>query len=132
MAERREPAYLARPGAPPPGTPLCQADEIAEPGAKGFVFGSGAARFEMFIVRRKGRFYGYVNVCPHQFTPLDTFPEQFLSSARDRIICSTHGAEFRIEDGFCISGPCEGRALQPVPLRLAAGTLYIAETEAQG
>jgi nitrite reductase/ring-hydroxylating ferredoxin subunit len=34
------------------------------------------------------------------------------------IVCSAHGARFRIEDGLCTSGPCHGESLEAVPVRL--------------
>jgi nitrite reductase/ring-hydroxylating ferredoxin subunit len=124
MRTRR--SFAERTGAPPPGTPLCPLDAIAEPGAKGFVFGSGTARFEMFLVRKNGDVRGYVNECPHALTPLDTWPDRFLTQDEERIICSTHAALFRIDDGFCVSGPCAGACLEPVPVEIANGEVRIA------
>ncbi len=45
----------------------------------------------------------------------------------DRIVCSTHGAEFRIEDGFCLRGPCAGRSLEAVPAALRDGVILVPE-----
>ena len=101
---------------PPPGTILCRLDEIADPGSKGFVFGSGTNRFEMFVVRTNGTVFGYVNSCPHQGATLDTFQDQFLTSDKELILCSLHGAQFQIEDGFCVVGPCQGRSLTRMPV----------------
>ena len=121
------PSYQDRPGAPAPGTCLCALDEIREPGARGFLFGEGKARFDMFIVRQGDDVVGYVNECPHAFTPLETWPDKFLTLAEDEIICSTHGALFRIEDGLCTSGPCTGKRLVPVPVAVKDGMVIIAD-----
>jgi nitrite reductase/ring-hydroxylating ferredoxin subunit len=32
-----------------------------------------------------------------------------------------HGAEFRIEDGHCTAGPCQGDTLDPFPVELDDG-----------
>jgi nitrite reductase/ring-hydroxylating ferredoxin subunit len=40
--------------------------------------------------------------------------DQFLSDDGRFIVCSTHGALFRIEDGHCLDGPCIGQALERV------------------
>lgn len=111
---------------PAPGTPLCRLDEIDEPGAKGFVFGGGTARFEMFLVRRDGEVWAYVNECPHALTPLDIWPDRFLTQDETRIICATHAAQFTIADGVCTSGPCIGKSLEPVPVELVEGMIRIA------
>lgn len=103
---------------PPPGTALCRLDDIADPGAKGFVFGSDIERFEVFVVRYQDAVFGYINRCPHAFTPLDTFPDHFLTRERDLIVCSTHGALFSIVDGQCVAGPCVGASLTPIELKL--------------
>ena len=29
-------------------------------------------------------------------------------------MCATHGANFRIDDGFCTAGPCMGMSLRPL------------------
>ena len=86
--------------APTPGTLLCTLSDIDDPGAKGFVYGKGAKRFEMFIVQKGGAVYGYVNSCPHQRTPLETLTDRFLSKKNSAIVCSTHGAMFRIADAI--------------------------------
>lgn len=114
-----------RPGAPEAGTVLCRLADLADPGARGFLFGGGAARFDMFVVRRGGEVKGYVNECPHAFTPLETWPDRFLTRGGDQILCSTHGALFRIDDGLCTAGPCAGRALLPVPVMVADGMVVL-------
>jgi nitrite reductase/ring-hydroxylating ferredoxin subunit len=42
--------------------------------------------------------------------------DQFLSDDGRFIVCSTHGALFRIEDGHCLDGPCVGQALERVEI----------------
>ena len=97
---------------PPPGTKLCRLDEIDEPGAKGFSYGSGRDFFALFAVRHAGRVHLYVNECPHAYTTLDAPDDHFLSSARTEIMCATHGARFTLDTGICIAGPWYGRSLQ--------------------
>lgn len=118
---------LNRPaGAPLRGTRLCALDEIAEPGARGFVFGSGSDRLELFVVRSDGAVRAFVNACPHQGTPLETFPDRFLTRDSSEILCTTHGARFRIADGHCLAGPCRGQALTPVQVHVVDGEIRIA------
>jgi nitrite reductase/ring-hydroxylating ferredoxin subunit len=107
-------------------TPVCRADEIAEGQARGFVIGEGAVRRDVILVRRDGVFRAYVNSCPHQGTPLETFPDRFLSSDGKLLICSTHGARFRVGDGLCVSGPCLGKSLQAIACVVVDGAVAIA------
>jgi hypothetical protein len=40
------------------------------------------------------------------------------------LLCATHAASFRIEDGFCIAGPCVGGSLEKLELVTRNGTLF--------
>lgn len=112
--------------APPPGTFLCKLDALDDPGAKGFTFGQGAGRFDMFLVRKDGAVYAYLNECPHAHARLDNWPDKFLTLDETRIVCGVHAALFEIESGFCTSGPCTGRRLTSVPVEIAADGIRIA------
>lgn len=104
---------------------LCRSDEIGEGQARGFVVGEGAARRDVILVRRGGVLRAYVNSCPHQGTPLETFPDKFLNEDGSLFVCSTHGARFRVDDGHCVSGPCEGKALTPVMCEAKGGVVVV-------
>jgi nitrite reductase/ring-hydroxylating ferredoxin subunit len=67
----------------------------------------------------------YENSCPHLGSPLDWVPDRFLDLERRHILCATHGALFRIADGFCVGGPCAGKSLKPVASRVEAGGIYL-------
>jgi len=106
---------------------LCRADELPEGEARGFDLGRGQVPREVFIVRDGGQLYGYVNACPHLGTPLEFTPDRFLTAGGDYILCSTHGALFRIEDGHCVAGPCAGQRLEAVAVRIEAGEVLLDE-----
>ena len=94
---------------------LCLVSDIEDGEGRGFALGDGR---DIFVVREGGAVYGYVNACPHQGTPLDWTPDTFISDDTGQILCATHGAQFEIADGACVSGPCAGDRLTPVPLRV--------------
>lgn len=102
------------------GTALCRLEEIGDGEGRGFLLGSGEGEVAIFVVRQGGRAFGYLNACPHQGTTLDLtgFHDEgrFISIASGNILCATHGAEFRVEDGYCIWGPCAGHSLRPAVL----------------
>jgi nitrite reductase/ring-hydroxylating ferredoxin subunit len=39
-------------------------------------------------------------------------------------MCSTHGALFRVEDGVCLAGPCQGDRLEPYPIVVRDGVVH--------
>jgi len=67
----------ARPGA---GVALCRLDDLADPGAKGFVFREDAAMFSGFVVRLGNGVKGYVDSCPHAGWRLAGISDNFLST----------------------------------------------------
>ncbi len=104
---------------------LCRVEEIPEGGARGFRFGSGPDFAAILVAKRGGALYAYVNSCPHLGTPLDFLPDRFLDRDGRHLRCSTHGARFRIADGYCIDGPCEGKSLERIGLRVEHGEILM-------
>jgi len=105
--------------------PLCRLDEIPEGRARGFRVRDAAGReIRIFAVRRGGSAWAYVNRCPHRGTPLDWTPDDLLDAEGRHLVCATHGAIFRVEDGVCVAGPCAGDQLTPVPLELSDEILH--------
>jgi len=68
----------------------------------------------------------YLNACPHLGVPLDWLPGKFMSADGQRIVCATHGAEFRPEDGVCLRGPCRGDRLTAVACEVRDGVVCVA------
>jgi len=81
-----------------------------------------------FAVRFRGKACGYVNRCPHQGTELDWQPGEFFEETGLYLVCSTHGALFAPNSGFCIAGPCRGASLEPLELREKEGQVFLADT----
>ncbi len=69
----------------------------------------------------------YVNRYGGTGLPLDFRPGQFLDHSRTHILCTNHGAVFRIEDGFCVSGPCAGTSLRRPATEVLNGTVYLVD-----
>ncbi|HYH47802.1 MAG TPA: Rieske (2Fe-2S) protein, partial [Thermoanaerobaculia bacterium] len=57
--------------------------------------------------------------------PLEPLPHRFLDGTRRFIVCCAHGARFRVEDGFCVSGPCAGDSLEAVEARVEDGAVVV-------
>jgi nitrite reductase/ring-hydroxylating ferredoxin subunit len=106
-------------------TLLCRLDDIAEGGSAAFAAHIGGARTGVMALRRDGAVFVYVNSCPHAGAPLDFQSGRFLNLERTHVLCSNHGALFRIEDGYCVHGPCAGESLQSVEARVGDGEVRI-------
>ena len=104
---------------------LCELDQIANDSSAGFVTEWNGKRESFIVIRKKDTVFVYVNSCPHIGTPLDFSPGSFLSQDKNFIMCSTHGALFRINDGFCISGPCAEQALTSVSIDIIEGSVFL-------
>lgn len=105
---------------------LCAEAEITEGQGRGFVFGFGLERQAVFVINWHGALHAYRNTCPHAGTPLDWPENRFFDVSGAYLMCGTHGAVFRPEDGLCIAGPCKGRALAPLALRVEDGAIFVA------
>ncbi len=106
-------------------TDLCAVADIPDGGSNGFFVDTADGRLLYMAIRKGGDVFVYVNSCPHTGMPLDFQPGRFLSADGALIQCSTHGAQFRIEDGFCVAGPCQGDRLTAVETEIRDGRVYI-------
>jgi len=104
------------------GTPLCRGDEIPDGAARGFAVGARPLR--ILVARRGDAFHGYVDRCPHVGTPLAWSPDEYMDRERTFLLCSTHGALFRVNDGVCVAGPCQGDRLEPFPIAVRDGVVF--------
>ena len=99
---------------------LCRRDELAEGQCRAFTLETetGEAQ-DIFLVCHREQVYAYQNHCPHTGVNLNWLPDQFLDIDGLFIQCSVHGALFRIDDGYCVRGPCAGQSLQAVALDIS-------------
>ena len=103
---------------------VCRLSEL-ESGARGFTMGGGDWPVRGFVVRVGGAVHGYLNRCPHAGHPLDLLPGRFLTADGTLILCSSHGALFEKSTGYCVAGPCMGRALTPLALQVKCGLVLL-------
>lgn len=112
--------------ATPAGVTLGPLDCIVDGGARSFVLEIGGRRFHGFVVRRDTDVFGFVDRCPHVGVPLARELDAYMAPMRDLVMCSWHGALFRVHDGRCIAGPCKGSRLIPWPVTVADGMIHTA------
>ena len=77
---------------------------------------------------RHGIVRAFVNLCMHLPVPLDAGSNEFLDDDGVHLICGTHGALYRPEDGLCIWGPCEGESLERLEVVEENGELYVVDS----
>lgn len=93
---------------------LCTTDQIDERDARSFDTPVG----EVIVAQRDGQFFAYKNNCPHLGISLEFQEQQFMDMDREYLLCSNHGALFRVEDGQCVFGPCLNEHLTAVPIQV--------------
>lgn len=108
---------------------LCHLDDLPDGEARGFD-PLRRGQDSLLLVRQGGAVHGWVDACPHHGTPMAWRKDAYLNTARDRIVCAAHGAQFEIATGRCVLGPCLGDTLGRVPLTLQDnGEVHLAPQE---
>tara|TARA_B100001093_G_C26469172_1_gene859826 strand:- start:257 stop:604 length:348 start_codon:yes stop_codon:yes gene_type:complete len=80
---------------------------------------------EIIILRDKNILNGFVNICPHASLPLNLNDTNVLYNDNFHLICRNHAALFNPLNGICVSGPCEGKSLEIVKLKIKCDKVYI-------
>lgn len=109
---------------------LCRLEDLPEGEARGF--DPDCTGWDtVFVVRREGRLYAYLNSCPHSpGSRMSWRRHGYLSADRTRIVCAGHGSQFDIATGECLQGAAEGFSLQSLPLRVdEAGAVFLTSKE---
>jgi len=111
---------------------IARLDEISD---RGLVFDYKEGPFdEQGIVLRTvgGEVRAYKNECRHLPMPLDDRdPGEIWDEHGRYLVCNSHGARYRPEDGRCVSGPCEGSHLKRLPVVVVEGEVFL-ETDKVG
>jgi len=108
---------------------ICSIAELQKLKTIGFSYIREGEEQSAFVVYEGGEVYAYKNHCPHVGVELNWQADQFLSLDGLSIQCSLHGAQFRLEDGFCHSGPCSGKSLQSLKVAICAENVIIRQTD---
>ena len=107
---------------------LIETRSLVSYSAKEFSIESGAVAVNIFLININNNFFAYENRCPHTGVTLNWQPDQFFDIENHFIQCSTHGALFRFDDGYCVRGPCVGAKLKSLPLKIDDGEVYVEVT----
>jgi hypothetical protein len=106
---------------------VCSVRELDASGACGFAIGTGEWPLRGLVLRdATGIVQAYVDRCPHAGHPLALKDHDFLTPDRAFIKCSSHGALFERDTGICVAGPCPGRTLRRLQVRVDGEDVRIA------
>ena len=104
---------------------LCRRAELGANGCREFRLGSGPWPLRCFLIAVGDQVRAYVNRCAHQALPLNLLPDRFLTHDGSMILCTAHGAIYEKSTGYCVAGPCAGRSLESVPVRVVDGFVLL-------
>jgi nitrite reductase/ring-hydroxylating ferredoxin subunit len=117
---------------PSNGYRVCESSALIERG-EGIRFelatpGGESPPAQAFVIRHGGRAYAYLNECAHVPVELDWQPGRFFDAEGEYLICATHGATYRPQDGVCVAGPCRGRSLKMLVCEEHSGQVWVRRT----
>ena len=113
--------------------PLCASGALRDAG-EGLRFtwrhrrgpgGSVVVEEPAFAIRHAGAVRAYLNRCAHAPVELDWPAGRFFDEDGLYLVCASHGAQYRPDDGHCVAGPCRGRALIPLVVRELGGHVWV-------
>jgi nitrite reductase/ring-hydroxylating ferredoxin subunit len=86
----------------------------------------GGEHADAFVLRTGSEVRAFVNRCAHLSLRLNLLPGRFLTHDGSMILCTAHGAIFEKATGYCVAGPCVGRALTPVAIEVVGDCVQLA------
>lgn len=79
---------------------------------------------EIILVHTSQGFRACLNRCRHLPVSLDWGDGEVLDDTGHYFQCRTHGALFRVTDGLCVAGPCNGKSLHPILIEEKADAIH--------
>ncbi len=107
---------------------VCARGELSAGAVKALALAKGAdgrPREALVLLGGDGEPRAYLNRCRHLPIPIDGGSKRYLTDDGQYLICGTHGALYRRDDGVCIAGPCLHLALERLPILEENGILYL-------
>lgn len=109
------------------GNTLCKVSELKKTNAKEVKLSSVNGEESVVIVLFENQVYAFYNSCPHTGVPLNMFGDVFFDRSGNYLLCTSHGAHFHPDDGYCTRGPCRGKSLRRFPIKVADNNIVVAE-----
>jgi nitrite reductase/ring-hydroxylating ferredoxin subunit len=88
----------------------------------------GRPREALLLRDQDDQLRAYVNRCQHLPIPLDAGGRKFMAADSRHLQCQTHGARYRLRDGYCVEGPCVGARLEALAIEIdEAGVCFVVD-----
>lgn len=107
------------------GERLCALADVIPGSALKLTPEIGGRAMSVIAVRAGDDVRVYQNLCPHRDAPLDLIPGPLVTDDGGHLLCGSHNALFRIEDGICVAGPCVGLGLIEIKVDILNGAVHL-------
>ncbi|MCR6644720.1 MAG: Rieske 2Fe-2S domain-containing protein [Terricaulis sp.] len=104
------------------GLALARVEDIPDAGARL----ADAAGASLILTRRGDAVRAFRNRCTHADYPLQRADGRLIVQEGRYLVCAMHGASYRLDDGACAGGPCNGGALEPIAIIVRDGVIFTA------
>ena len=104
---------------------VCRVEDINPESGKEVNVNTGSSMLWLMLFVRDGEVLAFHNRCPHQGRALNFAPDKFLFTPDGQLMCSHHGAAFKLPEGRCTAGPCKNSLLESVPVTVTDGVVFI-------
>ena len=98
---------------------------IEEGSASGAVIELADGHRHLILTRKADEVNVFLNSCPHTGVRLDWKVGVFLTVDKAHLQCSTHGALFELDSGFCVAGPCNNQCLVKLQTKVYDQAIYV-------
>jgi nitrite reductase/ring-hydroxylating ferredoxin subunit len=83
----------------------------------------------IMLLEKEGKYFCYLNKCPHAGHPLNLERHKFLGPEETDIICRSHGARFSIDTGECFFGPCIDKGLIVLKIKVESACIFLSDLD---
>ena len=104
---------------------VAKLSDIEEGSATNAVIELADGHRHLILTRKADEVNVFLNSCPHTGVRLDWKVGVFLTVDKAHLQCSTHGALFELDSGFCVAGPCINQRLVKLQTKVYDQAIYV-------
>ena len=104
---------------------VAKLSDIEEGSATNAVIELADGHRHLILTRKADEVNVFLNSCPHTGVRLDWKVGVFLTVDKAHLQCSTHGALFELDSGFCVAGPCINQCLVKLQTKVYDQAIYV-------